>query len=74
GLSIYPSHHEWTIPSLLDKKKTRSTKRLPLPASTDEKEALLALRNKRYLGRPHGGTIVVHYAKKPEWFMETALA
>ena len=33
-------------------------------------------RNERYLGDPNerGGTVVVHYIKKPDWFMETMLA
>lgn len=30
--------------------------------------------DKRYLGRNLGGTIVVHYLKKDEWFLETSLA
>jgi len=35
---------------------------------------LLALRDRRMLGRPHGGTVVVHFLKRNEWFLETALA
>jgi len=36
--------------------------------------ANMSLRQKRFLGLPHGGTVVVHYLKRNEWFMETALA
>ncbi|KAK0550400.1 hypothetical protein OC846_003667 [Tilletia horrida] len=32
------------------------------------------LRARRYLYRSHGGTVVVHYLKKSEWFFETAIA
>ncbi|KAK0525101.1 hypothetical protein OC834_005288 [Tilletia horrida] len=32
------------------------------------------LRARRYLFRPYGGTVVVHYLKKSEWFLETAIA
>ncbi|ORY25363.1 hypothetical protein BCR39DRAFT_544488 [Naematelia encephala] len=33
-------------------------------------------RNERFLGDPRerGGTVVVHYIKKPEWFVETMVA
>lgn len=34
----------------------------------------MSVREKRFLGRPHGGTVVVHYLKRNEWFLETALA
>lgn len=34
----------------------------------------LAVHDRRMLGRPHGGTVVVHYLKRNEWFLETALA
>ncbi|KDN48861.1 glycosyltransferase family 31 protein [Tilletiaria anomala UBC 951] len=51
-----------------------ATDKMPAPISKDEGGALAAVRKKRYLGRPHGGTIVVHYIKKHEWFLETALA
>ncbi|CAH7670190.1 hypothetical protein BY996DRAFT_4589609 [Phakopsora pachyrhizi] len=33
----------------------------------------IRLRNQRYLNRPHGGTVVVHYLKRNEWFLETSL-
>ncbi|KAE8257291.1 hypothetical protein A4X13_0g2452 [Tilletia indica] len=32
------------------------------------------LRARRYLYRAHGGTVVVHFLKKSEWFLETAIA
>ena len=48
--------------------------KLPLPTSGDADGSAAALRRKRYLGLPHGGTIVVHYAKKHEWFLEAAVA
>lgn len=32
------------------------------------------LRHQRMLGRPHGGTVVVHFLKRHEWFLETSLA
>lgn len=31
-------------------------------------------RQKRYLGKRLGGTVVVHYIKKNMWFLETAVA
>lgn len=34
----------------------------------------MELRNQRMLGRPHGGTVVVHFLKRHEWFLETSLA
>lgn len=33
----------------------------------------LRLRELRYEGRRHGGTVVVHYLKRSEWFLETEL-
>jgi hypothetical protein len=41
-----------------------------LQEAFDHRETL----NERYLGKNIGGTIVVHYLKKDEWFLETALA
>ncbi|PLW58284.1 hypothetical protein PCANC_00848 [Puccinia coronata f. sp. avenae] len=37
----------------------------------DPKE--MKLRDERFLHRPHGGTVVVHYLKRSEWFLETSL-
>lgn len=34
----------------------------------------MTLRERRFLGLSYGGTVVVHYLKRNEWFMETALA
>ncbi|BGP22721.1 glycosyltransferase family 31 protein [Rhodotorula toruloides] len=36
--------------------------------------ATLSVRERRMLGRDHGGTVAVHYLKRNEWFFETALA
>ncbi|BGP05951.1 hypothetical protein OF846_001640 [Rhodotorula toruloides] len=36
--------------------------------------ATLSVRERRMLGREHGGTVAVHYLKRNEWFFETALA
>jgi len=47
---------------------------LPRPTHKDGKGEYAALRAQRYLNRPHGGTVVVHYLKKTEWWLETALA
>lgn len=33
----------------------------------------MRIRDKRFLHRPHGGTVVVHYLKRSEWFLETFL-
>ncbi|GAA5984689.1 hypothetical protein JCM11641_004563 [Rhodosporidiobolus odoratus] len=34
----------------------------------------LSIRQQRMLGLPYGGTVAVHYLKRNEWFLETALA
>uniref|UniRef100_V5E3F9 Galactosyltransferase n=2 Tax=Kalmanozyma brasiliensis (strain GHG001) TaxID=1365824 RepID=V5E3F9_KALBG len=47
---------------------------IPLPTHKDGNGEAEELRNRRYLGRRFGGTVVVHYLKKSEWFYETALA
>ncbi|UZJ56670.1 hypothetical protein CBS101457_005990 [Exobasidium rhododendri] len=47
---------------------------LPRPSHKDGKGEYAALRAQRYLNRPHGGTVVVHYLKKTESWLETALA
>ncbi|PWN53972.1 hypothetical protein IE53DRAFT_71576 [Violaceomyces palustris] len=47
---------------------------IPLPSNKDGEGEAAKLRARRYLGRPHGGTVVVHFLKKSEWFYETALA
>ncbi|SNX85573.1 uncharacterized protein MEPE_04282 [Melanopsichium pennsylvanicum] len=47
---------------------------IPLPTHKDGNGEAEELRHRRYLGRRFGGTVVVHYLKKSEWFYETALA
>lgn len=47
---------------------------IPHPTNKDSGDEAAALRARRYLGRPHGGTVVVHFLKKSEWFLETAVA
>lgn len=52
---------------------------IPIPVSkegfpSDGPSSLESLRARRYLYRPHGGTVVVHFLKKNEWFMETSVA
>lgn len=49
-------------------------RRLPRPTHREGEGTAAALRAKRYLGRPHGGTVIVHYLKKSEWWLETAMA
>ncbi|BGP37841.1 hypothetical protein JCM10449v2_001763 [Rhodotorula kratochvilovae] len=46
---------------------------LPAPSLRFE-PSTLALRSQRMLGLPHGGTVAVHFLKRNEWFLETALA
>lgn len=40
--------------------------RVPHPTLRYDADAI-ALRQRRMLGRPHGGTVVVHYLKRSEW-------
>lgn len=47
---------------------------LPRPTHKDGNGEYAQIRSQRYLHRPHGGTVVVHYLKKTEWWLETALA
>ncbi|KAH8928360.1 glycosyltransferase family 31 protein [Atractiella rhizophila] len=44
------------------------------PPTTNFDREYAAIRRQRFLGREHGGTVVVHYLKRNEWFLETALA
>lgn len=46
---------------------------VPRPTSKDGFGDWASLRARRYLNRPHGGTVVVHYLKKTEWWLETAM-
>lgn len=67
GLALYeaqPLHKDPSSPSPL----------LSVPVSKDENGVLAALRHKRFQGRLHGGTIVIHYIKSHDWYLETALA
>ncbi|KAL8293111.1 hypothetical protein RQP46_000805 [Phenoliferia psychrophenolica] len=60
-----PAHNYILPPSTSDRY-------LP-PPSLRYDPTTLALQQKRKLNRDHGGTVVVHYIKRNEWFMETAL-
>lgn len=44
------------------------------PSPKDGHGEWSVLHARRYLNRPHGGTVIVHYLKKTEWWLETALA
>ncbi|SCV69512.1 BQ2448_2532 [Microbotryum intermedium] len=57
--------HHYIIPS---------QHRLVPPPTLRFDAAAVSTRQKRMLGRPHGGTVAVHYIKYNEWFYETALA
>jgi len=46
---------------------------IPAPTLRYDSDTM-TLRERRFLGLPYGGTVVVHYLKRNEWFMETALA
>ena len=46
---------------------------VPPPTLRYEPERMTA-HERRMLGLPYGGTVVVHYLKRNEWFLETALA
>lgn len=48
-------------------------KAVPAPSPRFDASSL-SVRDRRFLGFPHGGTVVVHYLKRNEWFLETALA
>jgi hypothetical protein len=48
--------------------------RLLSPATLRYDPTTLTLREKRMLNRPHGGTVAIHFLKRNEWFLETALA
>ncbi|KAK4703286.1 hypothetical protein P7C70_g2931, partial [Phenoliferia sp. Uapishka_3] len=60
-----PAHNYILPPSTADRF-------LP-PPSLRYDPTTLTLQQQRSLNRPHGGTIVVHFLKRNEWFMETAL-
>lgn len=46
---------------------------IPAPSLRFDAETM-SVRERRFLGLPYGGTVVVHYLKRNEWFLETALA
>ncbi|PWN38385.1 uncharacterized protein FA14DRAFT_118543 [Meira miltonrushii] len=46
---------------------------LPRPTPKDEYGDWASLHARRYLNKPHGGTVIVHYLKKTEYWHETAL-
>lgn len=48
-------------------------KAIPAPTPRYDPDTM-SLRERRFLGLPYGGTVVVHYLKRNEWFLETALA
>lgn len=48
--------------------------RLVPPPTMRFDSTMMDLRNHRMLGRPYGGTVVVHFLKRHEWFFETSLA
>ncbi|KAF8603066.1 hypothetical protein BDV93DRAFT_556983 [Ceratobasidium sp. AG-I] len=48
----------------------RKTRQERIQAAYDRRET----RVERYMGKDLGGTIVVHYLKRDEWFLETSLA
>ena len=52
---------------------TYKQKSIPAPVPRYDVDTI-SLRERRFLGLPYGGTVVVHYLKRNEWFMETALA
>ncbi|KAA1123153.1 hypothetical protein PGTUg99_016656 [Puccinia graminis f. sp. tritici] len=49
-----------------------ATRFIPSPTLRFDPEEM-RLRDARFLHRPHGGTVVVHYLKRSEWFLETSL-
>ena len=52
---------------------TYRQKSIPVPVARFD-ISTMSLRERRFLGLSYGGTVVVHYLKRNEWFMETALA
>ncbi|OAV90570.1 hypothetical protein PTTG_06184 [Puccinia triticina 1-1 BBBD Race 1] len=51
---------------------TSPAKFVPSPTLRFDPEEI-RLREARFLNLPHGGTVVVHYLKRSEWFLETSL-
>lgn len=65
-----PKQHHVQIPSVV----VPEYERLVPPPIMRYDSSRLAQRERRMLGQTHGGTVVVHFLKRNEWFMETALA
>jgi hypothetical protein len=62
-----PRQHHAQMPSL-------EYEHLVPPPTLRYDETKMLLRARRMLHRPHGGTLIVHFLKRNEWFLETALA
>ncbi|KAI7951314.1 hypothetical protein MJO28_006998 [Puccinia striiformis f. sp. tritici] len=58
--------------SHINEPKPIQNKFIPSPTLRFEPEEM-RIRDQRFLGRTHGGTVVVHYLKRSEWFLETSL-
>lgn len=73
--STLPSPGKHAIVDLPDVSPPRkhANPYLIAPPSLRYDPETLALRQRRFLGLPYGGTVVVHYLKRREWFLETAL-
>ncbi|CAE6473063.1 unnamed protein product [Rhizoctonia solani] len=68
---VYGSHTNENAPKTLRSQKPDPiSQRERIQAAYDLREDLQT----RYLGRNLGGTVIVHYVKKDEWFLETSLA
>lgn len=65
--SVRVPQHNYILPP-------SSSDRFVPPPTHRYDSASLQARSQRMLGRPHGGTVAVHYLKRHEWFYETALA
>lgn len=66
GQIRFPAHNYILPPSIAD--------RLVPPPTLRYDSTILSLRQQRMLGKPHGGTVAVHFLKRTEWFYEAALA
>lgn len=60
-------------------QSSNSLSLVPMPVSKEGypstgTQSAASIRSRRHLYRPHGGTVVVHFLKKNEWFMETSVA
>ncbi|PWO01372.1 hypothetical protein FA09DRAFT_292491 [Tilletiopsis washingtonensis] len=70
---VYESDDERLRRAMAADREAEKLRLLPRPTHKDGDGTAEALRARRYLGRPHGGTVVVHYLKKSEWWLETAM-